>query len=117
MDFIRWMFLIYCLSVGAYLTSLSGWWAPPYDVGMMTAAQGMDVSTVGDITPVTYVFGWEIVRSIFMIFGLLVLAPPYFFTFLDSFLPTWLALTLSAPMGVVFYVGLAQFIMRVRGGV
>lgn len=116
MDFIRWMFVIYCLSIGAYLTSFSGWWAPPFSIPFMTTVENIDLSEAGNLTPVAYVFGWEVIKAVLMILSLIIIAPVYFLSFLSSFLPLWLSSIICSPLIIIFYIGLAQLLLRFRRG-
>jgi len=122
MDFIKWTFLIYCLSVGSYLMSFSGWSTVPYDWGMIQAGN-TTISTLnqtGSIIPVAGVFGWELVKAFTMLITLVVAAPIYFGIFLMGIFPVWLdflAVVLTVPLGILYYIGIAQFLLRMRGEV
>ncbi len=116
-DFIGWSLVIYCVCVGAQLTTLSGWWAPYGSEMEPFLLTGLNLNPDQSAEPVANIFGWELVKALSMILGFTVLAPIQFIFFLTQIFPPWLdflAYTVGGVMGVVFYVGVAMFFLRLR---
>ncbi len=117
-DFITWTVVIILLAECSYLYSWSGWWTPPVDLGVFQTWIVPFSTSPPDA--VTGVFGWELVKAILMMAAMMVVAPPYFTLFMLGMTPEWLwapVTMITGTMWIFFYIGWAQIILRIRGGV